>query len=69
MTAMCPVSTARRFRRSSAAWTRIALRPVEMEPRYWLGSQLLVVYGSPSCVGDTVAAMPKRPMWHMQSST
>jgi SAM-dependent methyltransferase len=38
------------------AWTRIAARSIEMDVRYWLGSQLLVVYGSPSYVGDTVDA-------------
>ena len=45
------------------SWTRIALRPIEMDPRYWLGSQLLVVYGSEFYVNnanDTVHAdVPK----------
>jgi SAM-dependent methyltransferase len=43
------------------AWTRIALRPIEMDPRYWLGSQLLVVYGSQSYASDTVGADVPEP--------
>ena len=40
-------------------WTRIALRQVEIEPRYWLGQQLMVIYGSPSYLDDTVEADAK----------
>jgi SAM-dependent methyltransferase len=34
------------------AWRRIAALPLEMDPAYWRGSQLLVIYGSQSYPGE-----------------